>query len=166
MSNLFNQKYFKFFDQSEFEEKSNSILALLDLWIHRTSQHWSRQNPFSLFFQVTSRFFWRRIIENFSTNENWKKNEIQFVDFQPIGTDGGVITDLDKINFAFCLKSQVDFFQWKFFKIFRPIRIREKIEFNYSIFLSLESTDKWTLMLKKFYCPLSYSRNRWEKNFF
>ena len=56
-----------------------------------------------------------RIIENFSTNENSRKNEIQFVDFQPIGTDGGVITNLDKINFAFCLKSQVDFFQSEVF---------------------------------------------------
>ena len=138
--------------------------------------------------------------------------------FLSVGIVGGVNTDLDKIYFALYMKSQVDFSQWEFFKIFPPIRIREtmklnswtccplesteetapisrksilafisshksiffsenflkffdqirireKIKFNYSIFLSLESTDEWTLMLKKFYWPLLYSRNRWENIF-
>ena len=53
-----------------------------------------------------------------------------------------------------------------FIKIFRPIRFREKIKFNQSIFCSLESTDEWPVMHKKFYWPLLYSRDRWEKIFF
>ena len=53
-----------------------------------------------------------------------------------------------------------------FYKIFRPIRIGEKIEFHYSIFYSLESRDQWTLILKKFYWPLLYCRNSREKIFF
>ena len=53
-----------------------------------------------------------------------------------------------------------------FLKIFGPIRFREKMKFNYSTFTPLESTDDWTLMLKKFYWPLLYSRNPWEKILF
>ena len=53
-----------------------------------------------------------------------------------------------------------------FYKIFRPIRIREKIEFNYSTFLSFESRDQWLVLLTKFYWPFLYWRNWREKIFF
>ena len=88
------------------------------------------------------------------------------MDLLPIRIDGGDSIDLEKIHFGIYFKSQVDFFQWKFFKIFRPIRFREKMKFNYSTFSPLESTDEWPLMHKKFSWPLSFFRNRWEKLFF
>ena len=53
-----------------------------------------------------------------------------------------------------------------FIKFFQLIRIREKIKFNSSIFLSLESRDQWTVMLKKFHWPSLYSQNPREKIFF
>ena len=53
-----------------------------------------------------------------------------------------------------------------FIKNFQPIRFREKIKFNSSTFSPLKSTNVWTLMLKKFYWPLLYSRNRDKKFFF
>ena len=75
-------------------------------------------------------------------------------------------TDAKKILWPllYCRSSREKIFF--FLKIFRPIRIREKIEFHYSIFYSLESRDQWPLMLKKFYWRLLYCRNQREKNFF
>ena len=53
-----------------------------------------------------------------------------------------------------------------FVKLFRPMRFREKIKFNYSIFFWLESRDQWTVILKKFHWPSMYSPNPAKKFFF
>ena len=159
-------------------------------------------------------------LQNFSTNQNSRKNQIPLFDFLLIGIERPMNTDTKKILLTFVVlskfarknfffsskffdqsefeKNEIPFilffdsfdsrdqwtlmlkkFYWPllycrnqreknffFYKIFRPIRIREKIEFHYSIFYSLESRDQWTLILKKFYWPLLYCRNPREKIFF
>ena len=111
---------------------------------------------------------WEKIFfnKNFSTNQNSRKHEIQFIDFLLIGIDGRVNTDAEKILLTFVVFSKLVRKEFFFIKIFRPIRFRENMKFNLVTFCSLESTDEWTLMLKKFYWPLLYSQNQWEKIFF
>ena len=103
---------------------------------------------------------------NFSTNENSRENEIQLFHFFTIEIDGRLNTDAEKILLAFVVPSKLVRKKFFLIKIFWPIRIREKIQFNYSTFSQLESRDQWTLMLKKSYWLLFDVRNRWEKNFF
>ena len=71
-----------------------------------------------------------------------------------------------KNSFDVCCILQIRQKIFFFLKFFQPIRIREKIKFNSSIFFSLESRDEWTVMLKKFYWLLLYSPNPREKFFF
>ena len=103
------EKFFflsKFFDQSDFEKKSNSILRFFSHWNREMSEHWC-----------------------------WKIS----------------------INLRCNLQiRQKNFF---FLKFSQPIRIREKIKFNSTIFFTLESRDRWTVMLKKFHWPSLYSSN-------
>ena len=76
-----------------------------------------------------------------------------------------VNSDAEKILLTFVVFSKSVRKKCFFNKIFGPIRIREKIKFNYSTFCSFESRNEWTVMLKNFYWPLLYSRNGWEKIF-
>ena len=114
-----------------------------------------------------SRKLWEKIFfsENFSTNQNSRKNEIRFFDFFLVGIERSVNSDAEKILLAFVVfsKSAGKIF---FYQIFQPMRFREKIKFDSSIFSSLESRDQWTVMLKKFYWPLLNSPNPREKFFF
>ena len=97
-SNSARKNFFssKFFDQWEFEKKSNWILPLFLHWNRETTEHWC-----------------------------WKYS-----------IDLCCILQIGEKNFFFI-------------KIFRPIRIREKIKFNSSNFSALQSRDQWTLMHKK-----------------
>ena len=104
--------------------------------------------------------------EIFSTNQNLRKNQIQLFDFFIIGIERRANTDAEKIPLTFVVFYKSARKKFFYIRIFRPIRIREKIKFNYSIFSSLESRDQWTVMLKKFYWPLLNSPNPREKFFF
>ena len=104
--------------------------------------------------------------QNFSTNEILRKNQIQFFDFFLIGIERWVNSDAEKILLTFVVFSKSGRKNFCYMKIFRPMRFREKIKFNYSSFFSLESRDQWTVMLKKFYWTLLYSPNAPEKIFF
>ena len=104
--------------------------------------------------------------QNFSTNQNSRKMKFIYLIFCSFDSRDQWTLILKKFYWPllYCRNSEKKFFF--FLKIFRPIRIREKIEFHYSIFYSLESRDQWTLILKKFYWPLLYCRNSGEKIFF
>ena len=84
---------------------------------------------------------------NFSTNQNSRKNQIQLFEFFSLESRDQWTLMLKKFYwpFLYCRNPRDNFF---FIKIFRPIRIREKIKCNYSAFSPLESTDQSTLMLK------------------
>ena len=104
--------------------------------------------------------------QNFSTNQNSRKMKFVYLIFCSFDSRDQWTLTLKKFysTLLYCRnQGENNFF---FYKIFRPIRIREKIEFHYSIFYSLESRDQWTLILKKFYWPLLYCRNSGEKIFF
>ena len=135
-------------------------------WDRRKSQHWSCQRCFQFCFIVQIRDKAIFLYKNFSTNQNSRKNQIQLWDLLLIGIDGGANIDPVNVVFTFVLSSKSVRKRFFCIKIFRPIRIREKIKFNSSTFSPLESTDKWTLMLKKFYWPFLYFWNRGEKIFF
>ena len=109
---------------------------------------------------------WLLFIKNFSTNQYSRKNESQLVHFSLIGIERPVNTDAEKFPFTFVVISKSVRKNFFILKIFQPIRIREKIKFNYSIFSPLEWRDQWTLVLKKFHWPLLYSPNAREKFFF
>ena len=111
---------------------------------------------------------WEKIFfyENFSTNQVSRKNRTQLFDYFVIGIERWVNTHAEKILFTFVVLSKSARKIFFFIKIFLPMRFREKVKFNYSIFFSLESRDEWTVMLKKFHWPLLYCSNRWEKIFF
>ena len=103
----------KFFDQSEFEKKSNSIIGVLAHWHRRTSQHWCSQYRFRFRF---------------------------------------ILQICDERIFSI--------------KIFRPIRIREKIKFNHWTSFSLGSTHESTLMLTISVSLWFYSPSPWRTDFF
>ena len=119
-------------------------------------------------FVVLSKFARKNFFfsQNFSTNQNGRKNRIPLFDFLLIGIERPMNTDTKKILLTFVVLSKFARKIFFFLEIFRPINIREKIEFHYSIFYSLESRDQWPLMLKKFYWRLLYCRNPREKIFF
>ena len=98
----------------------------------------------------------------FFDQSEFEKKWISIIPVFPIRIDRPVNTDAEKILLTLLVLSKSARKNF-FIKIFRPIRIREKMKFNYSIFFSLESTDQSTLMLKKFYWPLLYCRNPREK---
>ena len=154
-----------FFNQSEFEKKTNSILLFFCHWNRKTSEHWCWKNSIGLrcILEICEKkFFFLKIFQPIRIREKMK-------------FDSSIFSSLEsRDQWTVMLKK----FYWplfyspnpreKFFfiKFFQPIRIREKIKFNSSIFLSLESRDQWTVMLKKFYWPLLYSPNPREKFFF
>ena len=128
------------------------------------SEHWCWKNSLDLCCILKigqKKFFFH---QNFSTNQISRKNETQLFDFFLNGIESSVNIDAEKILFAFVVFTKSKFFFKT--KIFRPIRIREKFKFNSSTFSPLESTNEWTVMLKKSYWALLYSRNPWEKIFF
>ena len=151
-----------FFNQSEFEKKSNSILRFFCHWNREISEQWCWKNSIDLCYclQIRAKKFF--FYQNFLTNEISRKKQIQLFNFFFIGIDRRANTDAEKIPLTFVVfsKSARKIF---FLKFFQTIGFREKIKFNYSIFFSLESRDQWTVMLKKFYWPLLYSANPREK---
>ena len=156
----------KIFRPIRIREKTNSIIPLLYHWNRRTSEQWCWKNSIDLC--CIHEIRGKKIFDykNFSTNQNSRKNQIELWDLLLIGIDGGANTEPVNVVFTFVLSSKSVTKRYFCIKIFRPIRIRGKMKFNSSTFLPLESTDEWTLMLKKFYCPFLDSRNRWEKIFF
>ena len=80
--------------------------------------------------------------QNFSTNQISRKNEIQLFDFFTIGIEGRVNSDAEKIQLTFVVFTKSVRKKFFFLKIFRPIRIREKMKFNSSTFLPLKSKDE------------------------
>ena len=155
----------KFFSQSDFEKKWNSVIRLFCHWNREMSEQWCRKNSICLccIFQIGEKNFF--FYENFSTNEILRKNQIQFFDYFVIGIERWVDSDAEKILLIFVVFSESGRKNFFFMKIFQPIRFREKIQFNYLIILSFESRDELTVMRKKFYWPFLYSSNRWEKIF-
>ena len=156
----------KIFRPIRIREKTNSIISLLYHWNRRTSEQWCWKNSidFCCIHEIREKKFF--YYKNFSTNQNSRKNQIELWDLLLIGIDGGANTDPVNVVFTFVLSSKSVAKRFFCIKIFRPIRIREKMKFNSSTFSPLESTDEWTLMLKKFYWPFLYSWNRGEKIFF
>ena len=89
--------------------------------------------------------------QNFSTNQIWRKNQIQFFDFFLIGIERWPNTDAEKVLLIFVVFSKSARQNFFFIKIFQPIGFREKIKFNSSTFSPLESTEEWTLMRRKLF---------------
>ena len=169
MSKFARKNFFfssKFFDQSEFEKNE---IHLFDFLLVRFERPMNTDAKKILLTSVVlsksgrKKFFF---LQNFSTNQRSRKNRIQLFVFLLIGIERPMTTGAKKILFTFVVLSKLARKIFFFLEIFRPIRIREKIEFHYSIFFSLESRDQWTLMLKKYLWPLLYCRNSREKIFF
>ena len=157
--------FLNFFKQSEFEKKSNSIIRFFSHWNQEISEQWCWKNSIDLCCILLIRAKKFLFYQNFSTNEILRKNQIQLFDFFVIRIERRANSDAEKIllNFVVFSKSAGEIF---FIKIFQPMRFWEKIKFNSSIFLSLESRDERTLMLKKLHWPSLYSPNLREKIFF
>ena len=119
-------------------------------------------------FVVLSKFARKNFFfsSKFFDQSEFEKNEIHLFDFLLVQIERPMNTDAKKILLTFVVLSKFARKIFFFHEIFRPIKIREKIEFNYSIFYSLESRDRWPLMLKKYLWPLLYCRNSREKIFF
>ena len=209
--------FWNFFNQSEFEKKSNSILLFFCHWNRKTSEHWCWKNYIDLrcIHQIREKkFFFLKIFQPMRFWEKIKFNYSIFLSFEsrdertvmlkkfywtllysPNPREKFFLSkffnqwDFEKKSNSilrffchwnretsehWCWKNYIDLrcihqiCEKKFFflKIFQPMRFREKIKFNSSIFFSLESRDQWTVMLKKFYWPLLHSRNPREKIFF
>ena len=181
--------FWNFFNQSEFEKKSNCIFRFFCHWNREMSEQWCWKNSTklccilqireknffflkffqtigirvkitfnnSIFFSLESRDQWTVMLkkfhwpslyswnprekiffsENFSTNQNSRKNQIQLFDFFLIGIKRSVNSDAEKILLTFVVFSKSARKNFFFIKIFVPMRFREKIKYNYSIFLSL-----------------------------
>ena len=107
-------------------------------------------------------FFWK-FFRPIKIRESTKVNLATYLSLES-GVESTLM--LKKFSWLFLCSSNRGEKIFFFLKFFRPIIIREKMKFNYSIFLSLELRDVWTVMLKKFYSPLLYSPNRGEHIFF
>ena len=70
-------------------------------WDRRRSQHWACKRRFHFCFIVQIRDKAIFLYKNFSTNQNSRKNEIQFFHFFTIGIDGRVNIDAEKILLPF-----------------------------------------------------------------
>ena len=156
----------KFFNQWDFEKKSNSIFRLFCDWNPAMSRQWCWKNSIDLccILQIGEKKFF--FYQNFSTNEISRKNQIELIDYFVIGIERRVDSDAEKILLIFVVFSKSGRKIFFSMKIFQPMRFWEKIKFNFSIILWLESSDESTVMLKKFYWSLLYSPNRGEKIFF
>ena len=156
----------EFLNQWDFEKKSNWINRLFCHWNRGMSRQWCWKNSIDLccILQIGEKIFF--FLQNFSANRISKKNGTQLFDYFVIGIERWVNSDAEKILFAFVVFSKSGRKIFFSMKIFQPIRFREKIELNFSIIFSLESSDESTVTLKKFYWPLLYSPNRGEKVFF
>ena len=67
--------------------------------------------------------------------------------------------------FQFCFIVQIRDKTIFCIKIFRPIKIREKIKFNYGTCCSLGSTEESTLILSTLFSILFYRPNPWQNDF-
>ena len=156
----------KFFDQSDFEKKSN--------WIIRLFCHWNRG--------MSRQWWWKNSIDLCCILKSGRKYFYFFKIFQPIRfrekmeLSYSIILSLESRDESTVMLKIFDLPLWYSpnpgekicfnMKIFQAIRFREKNELNFSIILWLESRDEWTVMQKKFYLPLLYFPNRGEKFFF
>ena len=141
------------------------LFHFLSIWIERLVNNNAEKLLLTII--VLSKSGRKRIcfLQNFSTNQISRKNQIQFCHVFSIGIQGRVSTDGEKIQLTIVVLWKSVTKEFFFFKIFRPIRFREKIQFNFPTFSQLESRDQWTLMVKKFYLPLLCSPNQREKFF-
>ena len=133
----------KFFDQSDFEKNETQFFNFFLIGIERSMNTDVKKIPLTVFVLSKSarkNFFF---YQNFSTNQNFRKNKFQFFQFFSIGIPRPVDTDAKKIQLTSVVFSKSArknfFFSWKFF---RSSRIHGKIKFNYSIFFSLESRNQ------------------------
>ena len=155
----------KFFNQSDFEKKWNSFIRLFSHWNREMSEQWCWKNSIDLrrILQIReNKLFFRKFFQPIRFREKMKF--IYSIIFSLESRDEWTVM-LKKFYWPL-LNSPNPREKFFFIKFFQLIRIREKIKFNSSIFLSLESRDQWTVMLKKFYWPLLYSPNPRKKFFF
>ena len=154
----------KFFDQSEFEKNEFQLFQFFTIRIDRPVN--TDAEKILLTFLVFSKSARKNFfLLKFFDQSEFEKNEFQLFQFFPIRIDSPVNTDAEKILLTYVVFSNSAGKNFLFIKIFRPIRIGEKMKFNYSIFFSSESKDEWTPMLNKLLGPLFYFPNRWEKLF-
>ena len=127
----------KFFIQSDFEKKPNSVIRLLSHWNREMSEHWCWKNSIELrcIHEIRAKKFF--FLKFFQTVRIREKNQIQLFDFFLIGIKRSVNSDAERILLTFVVFSKSARKNFFFIKIFLPMRFREKIKFNYSIFLSL-----------------------------
>ena len=156
----------KFFDQSEFEKNEIHLFDFLLVRFERPMN--TDTKKILLNFVVLSKFGRKNFFfsSKFFDQSELEKNEIHLFYFLLVQIERSMNTDAKKILLTFVALSKFARKIFFFLEIFRPIKNREKIEFHYSIFYSLESRDQWPLILKKFYWRLLYCRNPREKIFF
>ena len=104
-------------------------------------------------------------LQNFSTNQNSKKMQLNYSIFFTLESRNQWTLMLKKFYSPLlnCRNPREKFF---FYKNFSTNQNSRKMKFIFLIFFSFGSRDQWTLILKKFYWPLLYCRNSGEKNFF
>ena len=96
----------KFFSQSDFEKKWNSVIRLFCYWNREMSEHWCWKNSICLccILQIREKKFF--LYENFSTNQISRKNQIQLFDYFVIGIERWVNTVAEKILLTFVVFSK------------------------------------------------------------
>ena len=138
----------KFFNQSEFEKKSNWIIALFCHWNRERGEQWWWENCTEFFLLLFMEEKWIIFAVKFFDQLKSEKN-CKFI--SPVisyGVERGVKIDEEKIGL--CLFFDARNPVRNGWKIFRPIKICEYITVNYFAFLSWPSREMWTLMMKKF----------------
>ena len=109
----------KFFDQSEFEKNEIHLFDFLLVRFERPMNTDAKKNLLTsvvLSKSARKKFFF---LQNFSTNQNWRKNRIPLFDFLLIGIERPMNTDTKKILLSFVVLSKFGrknfFFSTKFF---------------------------------------------------
>ena len=132
----------KFFDQSKYVKNAIKLFDFFIIGIERSINPDAKK---ILWTSVVLSKTARKIIftSKFFDQSEFEKNEIQLFDVFIAGIERSMNTDAKKILLTSVVLSKIREKKIIFFhEIFRPIRIREKIEFNDSTFSSFESRDQ------------------------
>ena len=96
----------KLFNQSDFEKKWNSFIRLFSHWNREMSEQrcWKNSIKLCCILQIRVKNFF--FCQNFSTNQNSRKNQNEFFDFFVIGIERWVNSDAEKILLSFVVFSK------------------------------------------------------------
>ena len=156
----------KFFIQSDFEKKWNSIIRFFCHWNREMSEHWCWKNSIDLLciLQIGEKKFF--FLSKFFNQSDFEKKSSLFIS---LFLHWNLETREHwcwKYSIEFSCTLEIGKKKIFFLENFSTNQISRKNQIHCFTFSALESRDQWRRMLIKFYWPLLYSRNRGEKFLF